>query len=180
MHPDLHLIEGPQQAWASFDTATKGWRAIQEIFGAPPHIQLYELKKVLPRVFVPRSLDILPDHVSVLDALKQRDAESFRQIAIISSKDLTEQTKVKLDNSLNGAGEAGAVVSSSFLGDTMTVTVEMRREGLVVVTNAYHPAWTARIDGNVSHIYPVFHTFWGVIVPKGRHVITFQFGKATV
>ena len=85
-----------------------------------------------------------------------------------------------MDKSLNGAGEAGAVVSSSFLGDTMTITVEMRREGLVVVTNAYHPAWTAHIDGKATNIYPVFHAFWSVVAPKGRHVIIFRFGKANV
>lgn len=180
IHPDLELIEGPPEAWASFDTATKVWRAAKEIFGAPAHIQLYELKTALPRVFVPRSVDVFTDHLGVLDALKRRNAASFRQTAIMSRSDFTEKSDAMTAEPWNGSGEAGKVIASNFSGDAMTVTVDMRREGLVVVTNAYHPAWNARVDGVAAQIYPVFHTFWGVGVPKGRHVVTFRYGQAAL
>jgi len=180
LHPDLKLLEGSKEAWASFDTVKKVAQAASEIFGAPPHIQLYELKKVLPRVYVPNSVDVFSDNSGVLKALKLRKVASFRERAIVSNSDLTNKMSEDEFKGLSGPGEAGRVVSFKFSNDTMIVTVDMRRKGLVVVTNAYHPAWTAQIDGKATNIYPVFHAFWSVVAPKGRHVIIFQFGKATV
>ena len=179
IHPDLKLIEGPKLAWASFDTTTKIWLAIKEIFGAPPHIQLYELKTALPRVFIPRSIEILSDNSDVLNALTQRNVTSLRQKAIISSSDIPEHSEFIDYEESQGWSEAGSVISTEFVGNKMTITVDMRRKGLVVVSNAYNHLWTARIDDKLTKIFPVFHTFWGVVVSKGRHEIIFRFDENT-
>lgn len=40
----------------------------------------------------------------------------------------------------------------------------------------YHPkGWKARIDGKETKIYRTNHAFMGIVVPKGKHTVTFEF-----
>lgn len=45
--------------------------------------------------------------------------------------------------------------------------------GYLVLTDAFHPYWSARIDGIAAEIIPAFHAFRAVKVPAGLHKIDF-------
>jgi uncharacterized membrane protein YfhO len=46
-------------------------------------------------------------------------------------------------------------------------------EGFLVLTDAFYPAWRARIDGSPTEIYLTDYAFRGIIVPEGNHIIEF-------
>lgn len=46
---------------------------------------------------------------------------------------------------------------------------------LVVVSEAYHPGWTARVDGRPSRVVRANHALLGVYVPPGEHQVALAF-----
>lgn len=59
--------------------------------------------------------------------------------------------------------------------DRIELGVEAGDNDLVVVSEAYHPGWKARVDGAPSHVVRANHALIGVYVPPGRHRIVFVF-----
>lgn len=45
--------------------------------------------------------------------------------------------------------------------------------GYLVLTDVFHPYWSATVDGNKADIIPAFHAFRGVKVPAGSHKVEF-------
>ncbi|MEK7623707.1 MAG: hypothetical protein AAB408_03505 [Patescibacteria group bacterium] len=45
--------------------------------------------------------------------------------------------------------------------------------GYLVLTDVFHPYWSAAVDGNVVEIIQAFHAFRGVKVPAGLHKVEF-------
>lgn len=57
--------------------------------------------------------------------------------------------------------------------DPEYVAVRSEFEGYLVLTDVFHPYWTARIDGSPAEIIPAFHAFRAVKVPAGSHNVEF-------
>jgi hypothetical protein len=70
-------------------------------------------------------------------------------------------------------GPAGSVpvrvVSSGV--DTMTLTVTVPAEAVVLVRAAFDPGWRARVDGRTAPVVPADFIDLGVTVPAGRHTV---------
>ncbi len=47
--------------------------------------------------------------------------------------------------------------------------------GLLVVADPWYPQWRAAVDGRPAGLHRVDHAFRGVVVPAGRHVVTFVY-----
>ncbi|MFZ3091837.1 MAG: hypothetical protein WA240_14615 [Nitrospirota bacterium] len=65
---------------------------------------------------------------------------------------------------------------ASFLGyepEYVAIQVESPSEGYLVLTDVFHPYWSAAVDGNVVEIIQAFHAFRGVKVPAGLHKVEF-------
>jgi uncharacterized membrane protein YfhO len=58
-----------------------------------------------------------------------------------------------------------------------TTTDEPR---LLVVSEMYFPGWDAYIDGRETMTYRTNYLFRGVVVPAGRHTVTFVYRPASV
>ncbi len=55
----------------------------------------------------------------------------------------------------------------------VSIQIESESDGYLVLTDAFHPYWSATVDGNASEILPVFHAFRAVKAPAGNHRIEF-------
>ncbi|HEY3082316.1 MAG TPA: YfhO family protein [Chloroflexota bacterium] len=56
----------------------------------------------------------------------------------------------------------------------------LERPGLLVVTNSWHPGWTATVDGVEAEVHRVDAAFQGVYLDAGRHEIELAFRPASL
>jgi hypothetical protein len=134
-------------------------------------VMIYQNKDVLPRAFVVYNIV----NVSTL-------SESLAQLAS-SNIDPTqtavvENLPVELANLINRNGshirmEAGSarLISSGEL----TVEVNAKAPGLLIVADQYYPGWNAYVDGKRTPIYAVDGIFRGVFLEAGDHQIEFKY-----
>ncbi len=55
----------------------------------------------------------------------------------------------------------------------VSIQAESDSGGYLVLTDVFHPYWSARIDGIAAEIIPAFHAFRAVKIPAGAHRIDF-------
>ena len=55
------------------------------------------------------------------------------------------------------------------------IEVDASAAGFLVLNDAWHPWWTARVDGEEVDIYRANVLFRAVLVPAGHHVVSFEF-----
>jgi Bacterial membrane protein YfhO len=48
----------------------------------------------------------------------------------------------------------------------------------LVVSDSFDPGWSATVDGQPATIYPAYCAFRAVFLPKGKHLVTFQYSPA--
>ncbi len=58
---------------------------------------------------------------------------------------------------------------------TVEIEVDASAAGFLVLNDAWHPWWTARVDGEAVDIYRANVLFRAVLVPAGHHVVSFGF-----
>jgi hypothetical protein len=59
--------------------------------------------------------------------------------------------------------------------ERVVIAATMRRSGLVVLSDAWSPGWTVTVDGNPATPVRVDTVIRGVVVPRGRHVVTWSY-----
>ena len=57
----------------------------------------------------------------------------------------------------------------------VTLEVDAVAAGLVVLADAHARGWEAQVDGEAARILATNHLFRGVVVPAGRHRVTFVY-----
>ncbi len=62
----------------------------------------------------------------------------------------------------------------------MRLEAALERPGLLVVTNSWHPGWTATVDGVEAEVHRVDAAFQGVYLGAGRHEIELAFRPASL
>ena len=79
--------------------------------------------------------------------------------------------------------EPPAPEPARFLRDgvkTVTVSVDARRPGYLILNDTYYPGWSATVNGRSAPIHPANVAFRAVAVPAGEDVITFHYDPASV
>lgn len=125
---------------------------------------LYKNEFALPRLFMVNKVE----KSGGLDVLNRIKADSFipTDIAYVQDKEInvdeqdsTASLKIK---SYNEAKIEASVIASG--------------NSFVVFSTSYMPAgWNAYIDGKPTEIYRTNHAFMGIEVPKGNHVVVFEY-----
>jgi hypothetical protein len=64
--------------------------------------------------------------------------------------------------------------------DRLAIRAEMACDGLVVLSDTFHPGWRARVDHRPAGIYEVNGAMRGVAVPQGTHTITMRYRPVSV
>jgi hypothetical protein len=60
-----------------------------------------------------------------------------------------------------------------YQAERVEVKVDVPEDGILVLSDLFHPFWEARIDGRPAEIFPMFHIMRGVAVPAGAHRVEF-------
>ena len=134
-----------------------GWNLVGQLREDGP--LLFENEELLPRAFV------VYETVVEDDPLRLRAIDVARQA-------LVERPIPELVGS-TGEPVAATVVSES--PRQVVIQASTSQPGLLVLSDAFYPGWTATINGNPAEIHRVDLALRGVLLPSGDHTIVFQY-----
>jgi hypothetical protein len=75
-------------------------------------------------------------------------------------------------NTVNATNHgAVAILSTNFSAERIGVQVDAKGPGMVVLAQAYYPAWHAYVDGQPTRLWRANYAFQALEVPAGRHQV---------
>lgn len=128
---------------------------------------IYRNNTVLPRAFIAyrtRSVDSVDE---AIDALSKGKVD-FQDTAIVEE-----------GPALKGRRTLTKAAITRYRPESIDITVKAAEPGLLVLSDAYYPDWTAFVDGRSTAIYPANVAFRGIVVPKGKHLVRFVYRPAS-
>ncbi|HEX8254573.1 MAG TPA: YfhO family protein, partial [Thermoanaerobaculia bacterium] len=120
--------------------------------------RLFLNTSVLPRAFVPRSIQYVPEGTGLPSPVP--DDIDFAERAWISAPEYASH------GIANGPGTLRIQRPASGEFD---IAATMQNDGWVVISESAWPGWRAYVDGKRVKTHYANHAFLGVFVPKGTH-----------
>ena len=120
----------------------------------------------LPRVFVPRHVEDVPDEKERLAKLASPQFDPGAIAYVETSVSLPEAAR----------GHATIIADSP---SEVTISVLMETPGLVVLTDRWDKGWRARLNGEPVPILLADHALRGVVVPQGSAILKFSYEPAS-
>jgi Bacterial membrane protein YfhO len=142
------------------------WRRAQDL----PFGSAYSNERALPRAWLANDvITLTPDQVlSTIQHSTLPDGRKFdpRTTALV------EQPLDFADQSPGHRGNASLIRQAD---SSLAVQVDTDSPAFLVLSDAYYPGWRATVDGNSSYIYRTDYTLRGILVPRGSHVVQFEY-----
>jgi uncharacterized membrane protein YfhO len=66
-----------------------------------------------------------------------------------------------------------------YRNNTIDLTVDTEREGLLILSETYYPGWKATVDGQETPMYRADYNLRSLFVPAGKHTVALQFQPAS-
>ena len=130
----------------------------------PVNFGIYENLDVMPRAFV------VGDVVEVSGVAPQ--------VAIEGLEQLDARTAVMLDRDVLSEGERAKYQPAEIveaLPDRVTIRVSNSAPGYLVLTDLFHPGWSATVDGEETKVLPANLSFRAVPLAAGDHEVVFHY-----
>lgn len=136
-------------------------------------ISLYENRAAMPRAYF---VDRVVETARGEDTLRLMAEPSFdvRTTAVIE-RNAKGSPATRIDGSSMKAGQARIVADHRNL---VVIATDNEEGGLLVLSDNYYPGWRAMIDEAPVELLRANHTMRAVWVPRGRHVVYFEFDPA--
>ena len=145
--------------------------------------ELLELKDAHPTVYgddrveVLENRDALPRAWIVHSAIEASRSETLKQLgsgAVDPRRTaLLERTPPDLDSPEDPSADRAAV--TEYEADRISLNTETGARGLLVLSEAYYPAWKAYVDGEPVPLYVADHVLRAVPVPAGEHTVELRY-----
>jgi hypothetical protein len=132
-----------------------------------PALMVLEAPNALPRAFVTHRVLPAPPPAELLPRLARSDFDPRRASYV--------EGDIELESQLDAPPGGTPASITRDESHVVEVEVDLPAPGLLVLADAFYPAWSAWIDGEPTRIYPTNHLFRGVVVPEGRHIVRFEY-----
>jgi len=137
-------------------------------YNADHVLYIYENMRVLPRAFIVNDIQVFENGSAVLKALSTATVKSLSTMAYVARSDLIEAGLAVGD--LPASRTSGYKTGSFHIyeNDRLVIDAETETRGILVITNNYSPFWEACVNGKSSRVFPIYHTFQGLIIEPGK------------
>jgi len=146
--------------------------ALQLIYRGPDG-SVYKVVHALPRAFLVPRVVATPDEHSALSMLANPNFDA-RKAAILIGEDTAAKTNLTQGDSSFDEGEATAVIVRDRLNN-VEVEVDTHRPAMLVLNDSWDSGWKADVDGVQQPVLRVNYAFRGVVMPEGKHHVTFSY-----
>lgn len=126
--------------------------------------RVYEDTRAFPRVWAVEQVSGIRGKQESIHALYK--ASDLRREAIVEGDISILPVPMRSDESVSLA---------KYQPNAMHIATSFSVPRFVVVSNTYNQGWTAAIDGNKTKIYRTNYAFQGIVVPQGKHSVTFSY-----
>ena len=138
-------------------------------------VRVYENPNVLPRAFMVHNIVQRPED-QVFETL-QDPSFNWHRSAIVEGE-IPDWQLAQLERTAP-LGQSQVTITDYEL-DQVTITVDGVADGLLVLSDAFYPGWTASVDGQPVPIYRVDGILRGVFISAGSHNVRFSFRPTTL
>jgi hypothetical protein len=136
-----------------------------------PNFRARPLSHPLPRAFVVYRTERAADRASREARLRTFDPA---QVALV------ETDAAGLGPGPELAATPAAIGPRPASGSRVRIRARAEREGLLVLAEAWHPGWRARVDGRAAAVHRVNHGLMGVRLPPGEHDVRLELAPASL
>jgi hypothetical protein len=136
-------------------------------------IKLYENRDVTPRAFfvADSNVQVAVDTASALTMMRQSAVSSSDQSLAYVIGDYHSEA-----SSAQSPSDDAQVTITHYSAERIEIHVNTRGQaGLLVLSDAFYPGWTATVNGKLKPIYRTNVMFRGVAVPQGESTIIFEY-----
>ncbi len=141
-----------------------------DLVGEADGVFVYRNDSFLPRAYAVDELVILPEGADATTAVL-RQMGHLAEKAILSKSIKTELTP--------GAAQKAQITRQTYKDTAVTLEIDTPGVILLQLSDTNYPGWRATIDGQPAELLTVNGLFRGVVVPRGRHEITFTYAPIT-
>lgn len=146
------------------------WRGQELVYKGREGVNVYQNTGAFPRVWAVHELVRLEQREQVGLALSDPGFDLARKGFVVAEAPPVLESAVGRD----------AVRLVRREPHRVRIEADMGSKGMVVLSDACYPGWTAALDGRRAPIHEVYGGLRGVVVPAGRHVIEMAYRPASV
>lgn len=128
--------------------------------------QIYENKKVLPRVFLASNYIVQKDRNKIIQTIFNQNFNLRDRI--ILEEDILKKMEFSKD-------ENARVVIKMYSSNKIVLQTNAASNMLLFLSDNYFPGWKVNVDGKSERIYRANYSFRAVPVEKGSHEIVFWY-----
>lgn len=163
MPREFHQLQAHAQSF--------GWRRIYD----DAHVRIYENPDPLPRAFVVHQL--VQSGRTPID-----EGQSPRRVATSDDARLIEAARVLGigQDKVAATSDGATAVVRRYDHARVDIEADLKAPGVLVLTDAWHPNWRVRVDGQPALLGRINEAFRGVPLPAGRHVIEMTYAPRTL
>lgn len=146
------------------------WHHVEDI----NETKVYENKFSLPRVWlVPKVITLTPEEISntiITSVLPDNNIYNPNEVALIE-----ENIDLPMEN-FDNQSNAQIIKQTA---TTLDIKTNSNTSSFLVLSDTYYPGWQSTIDGKTTKVFVTNYLSRGVILPKGEHIVKFEFKPFT-
>lgn len=120
-----------------------------------------ENKRVLPRAFMIYNQHVTSNRKELLQRLLSTEFDFKNNIIV--EEPILQHT----------GGGPGLALFTKYSAQESIIDVETQTDGLLFVSDTWHPGWKAYVDGKETKIYRANFAFRAVLISEGKHTVKF-------
>lgn len=156
----FHPTADTYAVWA-YPVWNKNW--LQPIYEDSTYI-IFKNTHVMPRAKMFYRHEVIPT--------KEKNLQRFYAPSFNYESTFLLEEKIPLTSFTNVKNSVKIVSNTS---SNIVVDVKTNKPGMLFLSDPFYPGWEAYVDGKKTKIYRANYAFRAVVVPKGRHTITFVY-----
>lgn len=130
---------------------------------------LYEITDRLPRAYFAKGIEIIPDPDKLLMRIDQEDFTPAETALLEEKPELVQGIP------MNYSQNEPVVKITHYDSRRIDIKVMTPYNGMLVLSDMYHPGWSATVNGQEKKIYQTNYLFRGLYLGKGEHEISFSY-----
>ncbi len=138
--------------------------------------QVYAYDNVLPRAAMYTHADLVDSPKQVLTRLAQPSLDVFKDVVLArATLDREEISSIEDMNSLSPAAPVSAASIRRYESQRVDIDAVSNRPAVLVLNDSDYPGWTVEMDGRPARWFSANYLFRGVLLPRGKHSVTFRY-----